>query len=73
MYYPQKRSLSESRWIDGEADLSDVDESTHQVLVAECIYGLLGLFPRRVFHNTKDSQSDLHNQTVCCSLTRIPT
>src|SRR4051812_225567 len=32
--------------------LSDVDKSTHKVLVAECRNGLLGLLPCSIFHNT---------------------
>src|SRR5271155_2078979 len=31
--------------------LANIDESTHEVLVAECCDCLLGLFPRCVFHN----------------------
>ena len=42
-------------WITaGVAYFSNVDKSTHEILVAEGIYGLLGLFPCCVFHNPKD-------------------
>ena len=34
-----------------EPYLSDVNESTHEVLVAERADGLLGLIPCSVFHN----------------------
>lgn len=30
---------------------SNVDETTHQALIAECLNSLLGLFPSCVFHN----------------------
>jgi hypothetical protein len=36
----------------GFAVLPDVDESAHQILVAESRNGLLGLFPRSIFNDT---------------------
>ena len=33
-------------------DLSNVDKAAHEVLVAECRDGVLGLLPRSIFHNT---------------------
>lgn len=34
--------------------LTDVNKSTHQVLVAECRNGVLSLLPGRIFHNSRD-------------------
>ena len=40
--------------------LPHVYESTHEVLVAECADGILGLFPCCVFHNPWPRQRKLH-------------
>ena len=39
-------------WI---AYLADVDQTTHEVSVAEGVDGVLGLFPGLIFHNPRDS------------------
>lgn len=51
---------------------SNVDESTHEVLVAERVDRLLGLFPCCVFHNPGPCQSRGRAYTVG-EYTRIPT
>jgi hypothetical protein len=38
--------------ISGSVYLSDIDEPTHKVLVAERRDGVLGLLPRSIFHDT---------------------
>src|SRR3569833_2373765 len=57
--------------------LSDVDESTHQVLVAECRDGILGLLPGSIFHNSAGRSSQrscpARSEKEVCALTRIPT
>lgn len=56
-----------------EAYLTNVDESTHQVLIAEGIDRLLGLFPSCIFHNTVPQVSKdavIPGKTL---RTRIPT
>ena len=52
--------------------LSNVDESTHQVLVTEGTDGLLGLIPCSVFHNPARGQW-MSPASTADRLTRIPT
>lgn len=54
------------------AYFSNVDKSTHQILVAEGVHGLLGLLPCCVFHNPKNDQLGTVKK-ASWSLTRIPT
>jgi hypothetical protein len=51
---------------------SNVDESTHEILIAERVDRLLGLFPCCVFHNPYLCQSKDRADTVG-EHTRIPT
>jgi hypothetical protein len=39
--------------VEGKTHFADVDESAHQILVAERIHRVLSLFPRLVFHNSR--------------------
>ena len=55
-----------------EPYLSNVDESTHKVLIAERTDGLLGLIPRGVFHNPTQGQRKSHAGPASRH-TRIPT
>lgn len=55
--------------------LSNVDKSTHEVLVAESGHSVLGLVPRRIFHNSAISPlaSAAVESEMAYELTRIPT
>lgn len=55
--------------------LTDVDESSHQILVAEGVYRILRLFPGCVFHNpmVTVSNTKLTIKDQGSQLTRIPT
>lgn len=53
--------------------LTDVDETAHQILVTQCRDSVLGLVPRRIFHNSEFEHSQrLEQPTELHSLVTYP-